>query len=80
MDDVAEGRIREGGRTMSESKEAPSTRRREFLKLAGLGSVSGAAAMAGLAGSAKAAEAEAPSASGYRETPHVKKVYELSRF
>jgi anaerobic selenocysteine-containing dehydrogenase len=58
------------------------TKRRDFLKLAG----AGAAASAAVTGGAPAAvAAEAPAAPtagrrGYRETAHVKKVYELARF
>jgi hypothetical protein len=54
--------------------------RRDFLKLAGLGALAGATAAAGTARPAKAVSAETPSGSGYRETEHVKKAYELSRF
>jgi anaerobic selenocysteine-containing dehydrogenase len=66
---------------MTNDKQAKSAPRRDFLKLAGLGTLAGAAAAAvGAPGKAQAATAEAPSASGYRETEHVKKAYELSRF
>lgn len=65
--------VRKDGKT----RTAP---RRDFLKLAGLGTLAGAAAAA--AGTPTKAEAAAkPSAdAGYRETEHVKKAYELSRF
>ena len=64
---------------MKRDQETTGAKRREFLKLAGLGAVSGAAAAVG----AKPAEAEAgpqDRRAGYRETAHVKKVYELARF
>jgi hypothetical protein len=55
--------------------------RREFIKLAGLGAV---AAPVGLAAAVTPVKAEAPDTSGqrlgYRETEHVRKVYEVARF
>ncbi len=53
--------------------------RREFLKLAGLGTVLGGAALA-TSGTASATEAVDEAASGYRETAHVKTYYDLARF
>lgn len=54
--------------------------RRDFLKLAGLGAA-GAAGAAAVPAAATAEVAEVPSRpKGYRETEHVKKVYELARF
>jgi anaerobic selenocysteine-containing dehydrogenase len=62
-----------------EQETAP--KRRDFLKLAGLGSVSAVAGAAVAAVPAAAKEQEANAgAAGYRETAHVKKVYELARF
>ncbi|WP_150525113.1 twin-arginine translocation signal domain-containing protein [Roseibium sediminis] len=61
-----------------DKKTPDSADRRNFLKLAGLGTLaSGATVVAG------AAEAAAPSqdaGTGYRETDHVKRVYETARF
>ena len=54
------------------------TDRRSFLKLAGLGSVAGGAAL--VSGSDKAEAASAPAGSGYRETDHVKTFYQSARF
>lgn len=59
--------------------------RRDFLKLAGLGGAAAAgaaaAAVVGGAGTARAAVAEGDGGRrGYRETAHVRRVYELSRF
>jgi hypothetical protein len=60
-------------------KQEQVAKRRDFLKLAGLGTLSGAAVVA--AGTPPAeAKSEAPQGDGYRETAHVKKVYELARF
>lgn len=61
--------------------DARTAQRRDFLKLAGLGTLAGAAAaVTGAPQKAQAATADTPSASGYRETEHVKKMYALSRF
>ena len=54
--------------------------RREFLKVASLGTVAGAALVATGQQDAEAAEADTRPGRGYRETRHVKTVYELSRF
>jgi len=60
-------------------KDQGSAKRRDFLKLAGVGSIASAAVAA--AGSAAEARTEADEQGvGYRETAHVKKVYELARF
>ena len=64
---------------MNRDQEAKGAKRREFLKLAGLGAVTGAAAAVG----AKPAKANVETdgrRAGYRETAHVKKAYELARF
>lgn len=55
--------------------------RREFLKLAGLGAAAGSVATVAQAVPAAAAE-PAPVADkpGYRETEHVRKVYQVARF
>ena len=65
---------------MKKEQEASAAKRREFLKLAGLGSVTAVAGVAGVATPAAAKEEDAARATGYRETAHVKKVYELARF
>ncbi len=55
--------------------------RRDFLKAAGLtGGAAGVAAVALTTKSATAAAPESGKSSGYRETEHVKKYYELARF
>jgi hypothetical protein len=67
---------------MSEQKKAPtSPTRREFFKTAGLGAAAGVAAgLVSEPAPAKAAEAQAQQGQGYRETDHVKRYYELSKF
>ncbi|MGD1880354.1 MAG: twin-arginine translocation signal domain-containing protein [Kiloniellaceae bacterium] len=61
-------------------KEEINAGRRDFFKKAGLGA--GAAAVAVAAPQVGAAEAAAPPSkgSGYTETDHVRKFYELARF
>ncbi len=55
--------------------------RRDFLKAAGItGGAAGVAAMALTSKSAMAAVPESGARSGYQETDHVKKYYELARF
>jgi hypothetical protein len=68
---------REDG-AMTKEQEGKAARRRDFLKLAGLGTLGGAAAATAAAVGAAPVEAAEPK--GYRETAHVKKVYELARF
>jgi hypothetical protein len=65
---------------MKKEQEGKSTRRRDFLKLAGAGTLGGAAAAVASAVPAAAAVETPDGAAGYRETAHVKKVYELARF
>ncbi len=56
------------------------TDRRNFLKLAGLGSVAGGAVLV-TGKTVEAAETEAPrTGSGYSETDHVKAFYKSARF
>lgn len=66
---------------MEKEQETTAPKRRDFLKLAGLGSVT---AVAGAAAASIPAEAKQPEPSsrgaGYRETAHVRQVYELARF
>jgi hypothetical protein len=60
-------------------KQEQVTKRRDFLRLAGLGGLSTAAVVAAGVGPAEATT-EPPQGDGYRETAHVKKAYELARF
>ncbi|MEM8651137.1 MAG: twin-arginine translocation signal domain-containing protein [Pseudomonadota bacterium] len=52
--------------------------RRDFLKMASLGTVASGAAI--VTGNAQADELEEATGSGYRETPHVKTYYGLAKF
>lgn len=57
--------------------------RRGFLKLAGLGAGAAAGAVATAVAGKPAEAAEVPPETqgrGYRETPHIRKYYELARF
>lgn len=63
---------------MSDERNATKTKRRQFLKLMGLGGVAGAATLA--SGAAPAAAEKPASETGYRETAHVRKFYETARF
>jgi hypothetical protein len=65
---------------MKKEQEATAARRRDFLKLAGLGSATAVASAAAAVVPAEATEQPSGTATGYRETVHVKKVYELARF
>jgi hypothetical protein len=63
-----------------QSEEKTAAGRRDFLKLATVGTVLGGAAIAA-GGTAKAAAApDKAEGSGYRETDHVKTYYKLARF
>jgi len=65
---------------MKRTEKSDALARRDFLKGAG---VAGAAGIAAAAVSGKQAHAALPEnrkTSGYRETEHVMKYYELSRF
>ena len=65
---------------MSKDRDEKSVaERRDFLKLATLGTVLGGAAMAA-GGTAQAATSAKPKSGGYRETDHVKTYYDLARF
>jgi len=68
---------------MSKKKEKASVGRRDFFRKAGLGVGAAGAAAVGLSAKQSAAaepSESAPGSAGYRETAHVKKYYELSRF
>lgn len=65
---------------MTDNKTPKSPTRREFFKTAGLGAAAGVAAgHVSEPAPAQAADA-APQSQGYRETDHVKRYYELSKF
>ncbi|MGH1481391.1 MAG: twin-arginine translocation signal domain-containing protein [Geminicoccales bacterium] len=64
---------------MKREQEATTAKRRDFLKLASVGAVSGAAAA--VVGTPDAeAKVESKTAVGYRETAHVRQAYDLARF
>jgi len=65
---------------MKKEQEASAAKRREFLKLAGLGSVTAVASAAGVSAPAEATDEPGARGGGYRETAHVRKAYELARF
>ena len=65
---------------MSKIGKTKSAARRDFLRTAGLGAIVGVTAASVESRKADAAVAENTGDSGYRETGHVKKAYELSRF
>jgi len=66
---------------MAEKKERSATGRREFLKLASLGTVVGGASLLMQDATAEAVEAKsAMGGKGYQETPHVKAFYDSTRF
>lgn len=54
--------------------------RRDFLKLAGLGTVAGGAALVAAKGEAVAEQAGTAGSKGYQETDHVRTYYKSARF
>ncbi len=66
---------------MTDKANSSTLARRDLFRVAGLGVGALGAAVAGVAVTAEPAEAAADTkTTGYRETDHVRKVYELSRF
>lgn len=65
---------------MSHNGQKAKADRRGFLKLLGVGALSGGAALALDNTSAEASEKDAASKGSYRETEHVKTYYESTRF
>ncbi len=64
---------------MGEQPGQPKAKRRDFLKLLGMGGAAGAAALTGGAAPSEAAASAKPE-KGYRETAHVRKFYETAKF
>lgn len=66
-------------KTPDKAENRTGTGRRDFLKMAGLGTVAGGAALVVAKDEAEASELET-SGRGYRETDHVRTYYRLARF
>lgn len=60
-------------------ENSAGTGRRDFLRMAGLGTLAGGAALATGKSTAEAAETGAKG-TGYQETDHVRTYYKLARF
>ncbi len=65
---------------MKATEKSEKLARRDFLKGAGVAGVAGVAAAAVSGKKAEAAVSETAQESGYQETEHVMRYYELSRF
>jgi hypothetical protein len=66
---------------MAERQDRQAPSRRAFFRTVGIGAAAAGAAVAGVAPAPPEAAAARPDGSlGYRETEHVKKVYETARF
>lgn len=65
---------------MKHQKQKKDVGRRDVLRLAGLGGVAGAAAIATKGRKVEAAAAPSRTKAGYRETDHVRTYYELAKF
>ena len=65
---------------MADRPERNKAKRRDFLKLVGLGSLAGAATAVTGGKTPEAKAEEKPQGAGYRETPHVRKYYDTAKF
>ncbi len=65
---------------MKQQDEKSSTDRRSFLKMAGLGTVAGSAALLADSPAAKSEVSATRDGQTYQETEHVKTYYDLARF
>ena len=65
---------------MSKRDKDGASNRRDFLKLAGLGTVAGGAVLVSGGKPAKAEGLRADGSQGYRETEQVKTYYKLAKF
>ena len=65
---------------MADRPERNKAKRRDFLKLVGLGSLGGAATVVTGGKAPEAQAAEKPQGTGYRETAHVRKYYDTAKF
>ncbi|MBP2313183.1 formate dehydrogenase [Azospirillum soli] len=69
------------GEAMKDKKDKTTLARRDLFRAAGLGvGALGAVAVGIGAGTEEAQAADNTATQGYRETDHVRKVYEVSRF
>jgi hypothetical protein len=65
---------------VADRPERNKAKRRDFLKLVGLGSLAGAATAVAGGKTPEAKAEEKPQGAGYRETPHVRKYYDTAKF
>ena len=65
---------------MQEKRQSAVTDRRNFLRLAGIGTVAGGVALVAGKEPVKAETAATPKKGLYRESDHVKTYYQLARF
>ncbi len=65
---------------MKQKQQASKVARRDLLKLAGLGGVAAGAAAVAASPETRAATEPSKVKSGYRETAHIRKYYELAKF
>ena len=65
---------------MADRPERNKAKRRDFLKLVGLGSLAGAATAVTGGKSPEAKTETKPQDAGYRETAHVRKYYDTAKF
>jgi hypothetical protein len=65
---------------MAERQDRETPSRRAFFRTLGVGAASAGTALAAAPAPADAAEPRPDGSLGYRETAHVKKVYETARF
>ena len=65
---------------MAQRPRRNKAKRRDFLKLVGLGSLAGAATAVTGGKTPEAQAAEKPQGPGYRETAHVRKYYDTAKF
>ncbi len=65
---------------MSENRQTAKADRRSFLKLVGVGALSGGAALALDKSQAEASDTSVKSTGAYRETEHIQTYYESTKF
>jgi len=65
---------------MKDKKSTKTADRRDFLKLMGVGAVTGGSVLGAGMTSAEAADEHARQGGHYRETQHIKTYYDLAKF